>query len=187
MDSKKWLRYQIAKKKKLKLKTIGKRDRSKYCHFHDDHGHTIDECRQLKDEIKRLIRDRHLRRFTRESSGSNKREQSSGNKAQAQTYLKEPIGIINVITGGPQLYMAQRILIDIGSLVNLITLKVYEKLESQKQNLTKVIYPLVGLGDKTIPVVGTINLIVGLGDETFRRSIYEEFMVVDIPLLYNVI
>ncbi len=83
--------------------------------------------------------------------------------------------------------MAQRILIDIGSLVNLITLKVYEKLESQKQNLTKVIYPLVGLGDKTIPVVGTINLIVGLGDETFRRSIYEEFMVVDIPLLYNVI
>ena len=32
-----------------------KRDKNKYCRFHQDHGHCTDECRQLKDRVETLI------------------------------------------------------------------------------------------------------------------------------------
>ena len=40
-----------------------KRDNSKYCEFHRDHGHRIDDCIQLRKEIEYLIRHGHLRRY----------------------------------------------------------------------------------------------------------------------------
>ncbi|KAJ9162848.1 hypothetical protein P3X46_022590 [Hevea brasiliensis] len=84
-------------------------------------------------------------------------------------------------------YMVQRVLINIGSSINLITLEVYKKLGFKKAYLTKVMFPLVRLGDKTMPVAGTTNLIVILGNKVHKRIIYMEFVVVDIPLSYNAI
>ena len=40
-----------------------KRDLTKYCEFHRDHGHRIDDCIQMRKEIEYLIRCGHLRRF----------------------------------------------------------------------------------------------------------------------------
>ena len=40
-----------------------KRDSTKYCEFHRDHGHRTDDCVQLRREIEYLIRRGHLRRF----------------------------------------------------------------------------------------------------------------------------
>ena len=40
-----------------------KRDMAKYCDFHRDHGHRIDDCIKLKKEIKFLIRRGHFRRY----------------------------------------------------------------------------------------------------------------------------
>ncbi len=65
-------------------------------------------------------------------------------------------------------YIEQRVLIDLGSSVNLITLEVYEKLELKRAYLTKVMFPLVGLGDKIVPVAGTTNLVVILGDKVYK-------------------
>ena len=42
---------------------LTKRDMTKYCNFHRDHGHRIDNCIQLKKEIEFLIRRGHLRRY----------------------------------------------------------------------------------------------------------------------------
>ncbi|KAJ4848852.1 hypothetical protein Tsubulata_013652 [Turnera subulata] len=44
------------------------KDRSRYCKYHRDHGHDTEECHQLKREIERLIRARHLREFLREAA-----------------------------------------------------------------------------------------------------------------------
>ena len=40
-----------------------KRDNTKYCEFHRDHGHRTDDCIQPRKEIECLIRCGHLRRF----------------------------------------------------------------------------------------------------------------------------
>ena len=42
---------------------LAKRDITKYCKFHRDHGHQIDDCIQLKKEIEFLIRRGHLGRY----------------------------------------------------------------------------------------------------------------------------
>ena len=39
------------------------RDKSKYCKFHQDHGHHTDECRHLKDQLETLIRQEKLQKF----------------------------------------------------------------------------------------------------------------------------
>ena len=43
----KWLKPLISSSKR--------RDPKKYCHFHKDHGHYTDKCRDLKEQIEELI------------------------------------------------------------------------------------------------------------------------------------
>lgn len=83
-------------------------------------------------------------------------------------------------------YNVRRVLEDTGTSVNLLTLEVFNKLGLDKNNLTKVSYPLVGLGDKTVAMLGTINLSLVLVDKKHNRELYAEFAVVDIPFAYNV-
>ena len=40
-----------------------KRNRNKYCRFHRDHVHDMDECFDLKQQIENLIRQGKLRNF----------------------------------------------------------------------------------------------------------------------------
>ena len=42
---------------------LAKRDSTKYCEFHRDHGHRTDDCIQPRKEIEYLIRRGHLCRF----------------------------------------------------------------------------------------------------------------------------
>lgn len=40
----------------------------KYCRFHQDHGHCIDECTHLKDQIETLIHQGKLQKFVRKTN-----------------------------------------------------------------------------------------------------------------------
>ena len=40
-----------------------KRNRNKYCRFHRDHGHDMDECFDLKQQVENLIRQGKLKSF----------------------------------------------------------------------------------------------------------------------------
>ena len=44
-----------------------RRDKNKYCRFHQDHGHRTDECRHLKDQVETLIRQRKLQKSVRKT------------------------------------------------------------------------------------------------------------------------
>lgn len=42
----------------------------KYCKYHHNNGHMMDECKALQDKIEELIRSRHLKRFVRRKGES---------------------------------------------------------------------------------------------------------------------
>ena len=75
-----------------------KRDMTKYCDFHRDHGHQTYDCIQLKKEIKFLIRRRHLRRYVPLEDRNLAPPPSPRHPAPAQH--QQPLGEINVIFGG---------------------------------------------------------------------------------------
>lgn len=52
--------------KPLKVKgDRNKRDPKKHCRFHNDIGHTTNECWNLRNAIEKLIQDGHLNEFKR--------------------------------------------------------------------------------------------------------------------------
>ena len=40
-----------------------------YCHYHQDHGHTIEDCRNLWDHLEQLVREWKLKHLLHHSSG----------------------------------------------------------------------------------------------------------------------
>ncbi|XP_015955673.1 uncharacterized protein LOC107480065 [Arachis duranensis] len=80
-------------------------DKSKFCTFHQKHGHTTDECVIAKDLLERLARQGHLDKFiagrmqktVTSASDPSTASPSSKEKDKAPT---QPRGIINYISGG---------------------------------------------------------------------------------------
>ncbi|XP_072060302.1 uncharacterized protein [Arachis hypogaea] len=84
-------------------------DKSKYCAFHQKHGHTNDECIVAKDLLEQLGRQRHLDKYIRghiqkcypSSAANNPSEQPSrGKEKPFLTQYDQQRGIINCISGG---------------------------------------------------------------------------------------
>ncbi|RVW58553.1 hypothetical protein CK203_111389 [Vitis vinifera] len=76
-----------------------KRDHSKRCAFHKEHGHTTEECRCLHYLIERLIRAGHLKQYLRSEAGS--RDASQNHNSGAPRAPTAPKAVINYINGGP--------------------------------------------------------------------------------------
>ena len=53
-------------------------NKKKYCHFHREHGHYTDECRDLQEQIKELIQKGKLQKFVKKDTpGRYKHEQQA--------------------------------------------------------------------------------------------------------------
>ena len=70
------------------------RNRNKYCCFHRDHGHDIDECFDLKQQIENLIRQGKLKNFL----GRDHKDEKLKGKMEESS--RPPLGEIRVIIGG---------------------------------------------------------------------------------------
>ena len=75
-----------------------KRDKTKYCEFHRDHGHRTGDCIQLKKEIEFLIRRGHLRRYVAPEDRNQTPSPPPRQPAPAQH--QQPLGEINMISRG---------------------------------------------------------------------------------------
>ena len=74
-----------------------KRDNTRYCEFHRDHGHRTDDCIQLRKEIEYLIQCGYLRCFvTSEGQG----QAQPPPPQQTTTQHQQPLGEIHVISRG---------------------------------------------------------------------------------------
>ena len=75
-----------------------KRDNTKYCEFHRDHGYRTDDCIKLRKEIEYLIRRGHLRRYMASEGQDQAQPPPPRQLTPAQHQL--PLGEIHVISGG---------------------------------------------------------------------------------------
>nr|XP_023886396.1 uncharacterized protein LOC111998536 [Quercus suber] len=75
-----------------------RRNRNFYCQYHQDHGHTTEDCRSLWDHLDQLVRKGKLRHLLHHSSG---RGSQMSPESQRDDPLNPPLGTINVIFVAP--------------------------------------------------------------------------------------
>ncbi|KAI9095678.1 hypothetical protein K1719_026238 [Acacia pycnantha] len=44
-------------------------DKTRFCEFHHQHGHTIEQCWDLRDAVEKFVRDRKLRKYVIQTQG----------------------------------------------------------------------------------------------------------------------
>ncbi|GAV70350.1 LOW QUALITY PROTEIN: hypothetical protein CFOL_v3_13848, partial [Cephalotus follicularis] len=62
----------------------------KYCWYHCDHGHNTEECRQLKNQIKDLIRKGHLRKYVDRNAPQQRRKPREEAPRQPEEQQHQP-------------------------------------------------------------------------------------------------
>ncbi|XP_012833285.1 PREDICTED: uncharacterized protein LOC105954155 [Erythranthe guttata] len=78
-----------------------------YCKFHNEHGHSTDECQHLRDEIERLIRTKNLSEFVGGGPSGTKHAKKGEGPSRATgstrgtTEAQPPNNYIHTIFGGP--------------------------------------------------------------------------------------
>ena len=71
-----------------------KHSQSLYCQYHQDHGHTTEDCRNLWNHLDQLVREGKLRHLLHPSSGY---QGQANQEPRRDISLRPPIGTINVI------------------------------------------------------------------------------------------
>ncbi|XP_060190752.1 uncharacterized protein LOC132620043 [Lycium barbarum] len=74
----------------------GQRDPNVMCEYHETHGHRTKDCRQLREEVARLLKNGHLREFLSERAKNHYKERENHKRAEPV----EPQHVINMIIGG---------------------------------------------------------------------------------------
>ena len=67
-----------------------RKDQSKYCRFHQDHGHNTDDCINLKDQVETLIHQGRLSRFTDTRPQQRQRTEPLRNNRRCPTPAASP-------------------------------------------------------------------------------------------------
>ena len=75
-----------------------KRNQNLYCHYHQDHGHTTEDCRNLWNHLDQLVREGKLRHLLHLSSGH---PGQAMQEPQKDVSLRPPTGTIHVILAAP--------------------------------------------------------------------------------------
>ena len=71
-----------------------RRNLSLYCHYHQDQGHTTEECRNLWDHLEQLVQEGKLKELLHHSSGRTERIDLDRRRDAPS---RPPLGTINVI------------------------------------------------------------------------------------------
>ena len=75
-----------------------KQNRNFYFQYHQDHGHTTEDCRSLWNHLDQLVREGKLKQFLHHSSGLGGQANSG---SQKDVPSRPPLGTINVIFAAP--------------------------------------------------------------------------------------
>ena len=160
-----------------------KRNQNLHCQYHQEPGHTTEDCRNLRNHLDQLVREGKLRHLLHHSSG----QQGQKNpEAWRDTFLRSPIGTINVILAAPGRTSScpSRVM----SVAQLST----EDDNRESKKAKKEASPMLGFSDED--KIGTIQphddaLVVTLriGGYDLKRVLVDQGSVVEVmyPNLYK--
>jgi len=82
----------------------------------------------------------------------------------------------------------QRILIDTGSSVDIITWDCLKKLAHPRRDIVPLVHPILGFGRHKVNPTRMIRLpMMRIGNKLRSKDLEVDFLVVDVPTAYNVI
>ena len=76
-----------------------KRNQNLYCQYHQEPGHTTEDCRNLRNLLDQLVQEGKLKHCLHHSSGQQGQENL---ESRRDISLRPPIGTINVIFATPE-------------------------------------------------------------------------------------
>ena len=79
---------------------LERKNKSKYCRFHQDHRHRTDECRHLKDQVETLIWQGKLQKYVRKVEPHRYQRKDDPNRTLEIGDTKPPAGEIKTTLGG---------------------------------------------------------------------------------------
>ncbi|GJT51525.1 reverse transcriptase domain-containing protein [Tanacetum coccineum] len=172
------------------------RDMSKYCHFHKDHGHDTNECRQLRNQIKEAVKSGQLSHLVigikKERDESYTKNKFEGLTSEGKeitfplrgTNSSAPVVIKSKIFGRE----VNRVQMDSGSSYEIIYEHYFMKLKpSIKASKVDSKVPLIGfLGEKSLSI-RKIPLEITIHDAPLTRKETLSFMIVKSDSPYNML
>ena len=75
-----------------------RRNQNLYCQYHQDQGHTTEDCRNLWDHLAELVREGKLKQLLHDFSGQ---AGQTGLDPRRDSSSRPPLGTINVIFAAP--------------------------------------------------------------------------------------
>ncbi|XP_015386526.2 uncharacterized protein LOC107177351 [Citrus sinensis] len=197
-------------------KPVHRRDKSKFCKFHDTHGHTISQCRDLKIQVEDLVRNRYLDEYL---DGMSPVTESQARKNCGRYALTSKEVLFNLLATKKAkvrqvpiiwtdddeegiLYLHEdalvvkamvagtelrRILVDTGSSVDILSKSTLDDMGIADLKLERTNTSLKGFVGERLTPMGIIELPITMGTKPFERTMMLDFVVVEERMPYQMI
>lgn len=80
-----------------------------------------------------------------------------------------------------------RILIDMRSLVSITFVDCFKELRIAKENVKRHLSPLLSFSGDLVQPIDSVSLLITFSMASKRTMIYDQFIIVDYPMVYNMI
>ncbi|GJW10702.1 reverse transcriptase domain-containing protein [Tanacetum coccineum] len=173
---------------------VEKKSNNKFCDFHNDKGHSTDECMQLKKQIEELVRAGKLSHLIKEIKQG--RDQPKAGKKEVPTKdneitfpsLTTSSGIEGLLVIEAEIdgHMIHRMYVDGGSSTEVLYEHCFNRLRQEiKSQMVLATTSLTGFSGKTIWPLGQLRLLVTIGDADHSKKAWMNFMIVRSLSPYN--
>ncbi|KAJ8428580.1 hypothetical protein Cgig2_031374 [Carnegiea gigantea] len=184
----------------------------KYCEFYEQKVPTTAECRKLRKALHELADRGQIDLFLKRGPRFLREE-----RKPVPVYLRGPQQVLTCEQGcritiptmvfgrgeGPRFIsphndllevemkvastIVRRILVDVGSSVDIITRDCLKKLKYPGMEIIPLVHPTLGFEGQEVNPMEMIRLPLHFGDKAKASTLEVDFLVIDVPTTYNVI